>query len=528
MKKLLSSLAVVVASFAVVAVAKNSATTPYVPQAVYCLDQTAASAASPLCAALPGNIGPDPALSANGVAYNGIHVKRPQSFNEDVQTPFDNLSWQTFVALNWTAGKQSAPPEQGLQGTGPRVWETYKRVSHVFGNSPVQANCSDVPAGIDVFSIASDGNHNPKARNEEYIEAATGDPLIDVDGNWTLYERRLNDREIAYLTSPLGKGKGNLMTQGGQSLFIASGGIVDFPWSPGIGTGAIEIKAAWRILHPGKDNEKSYYVEHAYLKVAGDLVTGGKQICRKVDLGLVAMHIIQKNPPKQADSGLEQQWFWSTFEHVNNAPPAVHSCDPVVPQQCTSLTSGSASNCPPAQPVPPYYSYFDPYCQNCSTNQPPTASSGAPSFVWNATEPYAKSYLTMQNGHAIGTQVSRCWQIYWGTNALNTQWRDQLKKIGSVFQNYMLIGTQWGGDLTSTPIPQIPGKGVPTYLSNTAVETYIQTSYNRNNPGSCVACHQGATLAAGQPQPQSNFSFLPGLADPSLLRRPPINAAAQR
>ncbi|HMG21613.1 MAG TPA: hypothetical protein VK607_09865, partial [Kofleriaceae bacterium] len=123
----------------------------------------------------------------------------------------------------------------------------------------------------------------------------------------------------------------------------------------------------------------------------------------------------------------------------------------------------------------------------------------------------------------IGTQISRCWKIYSLTDQLNAQWRDQLHQVGSVFQNYMLVGTQWGASITTTPDPKLPLGGVATFLSNSVVETYLQTLANPNDPfgnGSCVTCHLAATLAVGNTS--SNLSFLPGLVTPGLVRRPPM------
>ena len=145
-----------------------------------------------------------------------------------MQTPFDNLSWQTFVALNWTKGRETQPPQQGLQGNGPRVWEGWPKVSEVFGNGPVRGKCN-VPAGTRVFEIASNGKGQPVGQNEEYIQAATGDPAIDVSGNWTIYERRLNDVEVAYLRAPQGNANWNLTTLAGQTAFVNAGNKVDFP-----------------------------------------------------------------------------------------------------------------------------------------------------------------------------------------------------------------------------------------------------------------------------------------------------------
>lgn len=504
----------------------------YVPQASYCwpgpVTEVAAAAGSPLCSIIPGNIGEDPALNLT-IAYNGINGQLPQSAQQDVQTPFDNLSWQMFVALNWAAGKQSQPAEQGLAADGPRVWESWKRVADVFGNGPVQANCT-VPAGYESFSIASNGKGQPVGQNEEYIQAATDEPAIDVSGNWTIYERRLNNIEISYLKAPGGNASWNLTTLQGQKNLGAGGGTVDFPSInvPGAPSGAIELKAAWRVLNPARhaENQKKYYVVRAILMVAPDLVRPPpgqppQPICAKVDLGLVAMHIIEKNP--NTTNALKPEWFWTTFEHVDNVPLAQNACDPNSPSTCgwygnLDCTAQLPSN-------PPAYSYFNADCPDCTVNKPPTASSSGTPYSWNPTEPYAKPYLTTTKSQGqtvtVGTQISRCWNIYALTGQLNAQWRGELAKIGSVFQNYMLVGTQWGTSITNTPDPKVPGNAVPSYLSNSVVETYLQTLYTQGKPfntGSCVSCHSIATLP-GAPAVSSNLSFLPGLAQRALVRR---------
>jgi hypothetical protein len=493
-------------------------TAAYVPRAQLCV--TVPVGPQVLCPIIPGNIGPDPMLDQR-VAYNGINGAHPTSAQTDVQTPFDNLSWQTFVALNWTLGKESQPPNQGLQGDGRRVWEGWPRVAAVFGNGPVQANCSAPPPGVMVFSIASNGKGQPVGQNEEYIQAATDDPLIDVSGNWTIYERRINNLEVAYLRAPNGKTTWTLATLQGQKNLVSQGGSVDFPSAGPTGTprtGAIEIKAAWRVLDPAQrqQNKKKYYLVPALLKVAPDLVTQKTPVCAVVDMGLVAMHIIQKNP--KTTNALKPEWFWSTFEHVDNAPMAQKPCDPTSPSTCGWFGN---LNCTADLTKPASgYSYFNLANRSAAVNQSPQESKTGPRFAWNSTRPFAKNYL-VPVGTGFGTQVSRCWAIYSITDELNRQWRGELAKVGSVFQNYMLVGTQWGASITSTPDPKVPTDAVPSYLSNTVVETYLQTLYDRNNPfgtGSCVSCHSAAVLPAA-PTVSSNLSFLPFLAKHALVRQ---------
>ena len=58
-------------------------------------------------------------------------------------------------------------------------------------------------------------------------------------------------------------------------------------------------------------------------------------------------------------------------------------------------------------------------------------------------------------------------------------------------------------------------------LSNMTLETYIQnytgTDSSLPGPGSCVSCHNFATLPADN-KTSANFSFLPGLAQPTTAR----------
>ncbi|MCB1602756.1 MAG: hypothetical protein KDI66_22260, partial [Xanthomonadales bacterium] len=80
----------------------SPAPAPYVPQPVYCADPSV----STLCATIPSTIGPDPGLNS-GFGYAGLS-NFVNSAAEDVQTPFDNMSWQMFVALNWQANQSGS------------------------------------------------------------------------------------------------------------------------------------------------------------------------------------------------------------------------------------------------------------------------------------------------------------------------------------------------------------------------------------------------------------------------------------
>jgi hypothetical protein len=126
-----------------------------------------------------------------------------------------------FIALNWAAGATRQPPERGLTAPGPCVWQTYRKVNTLVGRSPLTANCAPRP-GLAAISIGSDGQGNPRPNDDEYFQASTNLPLIDINGNWTLYERRVNAISARYLLAPNFKPNQTLTTITGQANFIKS------------------------------------------------------------------------------------------------------------------------------------------------------------------------------------------------------------------------------------------------------------------------------------------------------------------
>ena len=499
---------------------RPAAQTQYQPQAQLCVDGTS----NTLCSKLPAYIGQDSRLGQT-VGYNGLYGEPPRNASEDVQTPFDNMAWQMFVALSWAADSTGKPAAQGLTAPGPRVWQTYTKVSALFGNSKVRAGCTQALA-LPKFYIGSDGNGKPAPNNEEYLQASTNLPLIDVNGNWTLFERRVNPIEASYLRAPQGLSSQTLTTRNGQLNFIKNNPKgAEFTSSASVAdgkNGSIEIKAAWRILDPAKDDVSKFYTQNILLGVAGDLVSNGKPFCRSEQVGLVGMHILQRNPFVEKNKALLPQWIWATFEHVDNAPLAQSPCN--VSNGCgnpgTPTYWINQPSCGPAAAASgAHYSFYGPPQSGQGTNIAPQGPAGAKTqFPWNPRPPYAQGGTTPATAMP---QAVRCWQIYPTTASLNGQWQTALGAAKSVFRNYMLVGTQWGGQLEPpTPPNPVPANAVPGMLSNMTLETYIQ-NYNGSNsslpgPGSCVSCHNFATLVDNKTS--ANFSFLPGLVDPIAAR----------
>jgi hypothetical protein len=493
----------------------------YFPRAVFC-----AIVSNNPCSLMPSYIGPDPLLKKSD-GYSGLFGPPPNSVAKDVQTPFDNMAWQMFVALNWAASATKQTAAVGLTAKGPRVWQKYRKVSSLFGNSPVTAKCSN-PTGLPVLLIGSDGSGNTEPNNEEYFQASTNLPLIDINGNWAIFERRVNDVEAQYLLAPNGQTSLTLTTQTGQTNFIGvypkGASFTPSGPTPLSKQGSIEIKTAWRIIDSSKgDNPSRYYTQTAIVAVPGDLVSGGQQVCATVTVGLVGMHIIQRNPLVTPRNGnLLPQWIWATFEHVDNAPMAQFPCN--VRNGCGKNPSTNWINQPSCGPALPAqsvrYSFYKQNAgvQGTNIRPAPSSSSKAPHFPWNSKAPYAQGGTTPATAMP---QVARCWSIYSTTMQLNSQWRNKLNSYNTPFQNYMLIGTQWGGSIEPEVGNPLPVNAIPAMLSNMTLETYIQnytgSDTNLPGPGSCVGCHSGAALVV-KPYPQSDFSFLPLLAEPATAR----------
>lgn len=495
------------------------AETQYVPQAQFC-----ANGSNTLCSVLPAYIGPDPRLK-NIAGYDGLYGPPPQQASGDVQTPFDNMAWQMFVALNWAASAVNQPASTGLRKPGKRVWQTYRKVSALFGNSPVRAGCPQALA-LPVFYIGSDGKGTPMPNNEEYLQASTNLPLIDVNGNWTLFERRVNDIEANYLLAPNGQASQTLTTISGQNNFIknnpAGAQFTSSATVPDGSNGSIEIKAAWRIIDRAKGDDPSrYFTRNAFLAVSGDLVSTGRSFCRSVTLGLVGMHILQRNPVDKSNPALLPQWIWASFEHADNAPMAQSPCS--VRNGCGTAPAtnwiNQASCGPAAAASSVHYSFFRQNPPVQGTNIAPVSPGGGKTqYPWSPQQPYARAGTTPATAMP---QAVRCWAIYPTTDQLNAQWRPALGALKSVFQNYMLIGTQWGASIEPEPPNPVPTNAVPGMLSNITLETYIQNYTGSDpklpGPGSCVSCHSGATLPADN-KTSANFSFLPFLAEPPTAR----------
>lgn len=372
-----------------------------------------------------------------------------------IRRNFDEFSWQTFVALNWS----SDPNEMiGVNGDNPTVWETWKNSADVFLEKGAKPEPWGAPGKIPAICSNEKGRmllqvgKTPDVLNEMEQPFKTG-PLIDQNSLYTRYEILMNEEMFDYIYN------NDLYSFEGQQAFNKA---ADFPegsndkkvW------GAIMVKAAWKIMGPG-DDKKDFHTTEAIVYTPASTNPEIEESCTTETVGLVGLHIGTKTETSP-------QWIWSTFEHVRNAP-----------------TFGSAAD-------EAHYNYYKSGAK--------MALNEAPARPWDPNIP-----------NQIPSQVERLTPIFPGTAELNKEYQDKLRAVNpdSVWQNYELVGTQWPVHPDQKPL----GDPFPLFLANSTLETYIQgivvddkVELQTNVSSSCMHCHNGATMISnGHP---SDFTFL--------------------
>lgn len=382
---------------------------------------------------------------------------------------FDYVSWETFVALNWPADPKTCSADLTktiLSGTGPVVWETYLADTDVFVKNPKTSKpaawCGGPPgttgltaqtlkqgqdAGVTRF-FGMLSKFSPKATAGIKGIQEVGGPLTDKNGRFVRYEVRMNQDEYNYIV------QNNLWNKAGQA-----GKTISFPegktnYGP---VGAMEIKAAWKVLGDGDDPKKFYNIQAIVFNDANGAKSPGKN---PVTLGLVGLHILHKAKG-------QSKWIWSTFEQNDN------------------LTSFSYPN-------------------------------GKPNVQTATKKPYPE--LDPKTGKPLNLPVNvvRVNPIENPATEMNAGYQKLL--AGSVWANYSLVATQWAGNLGGLPKPAYMANTViETYTQGPTPPSdgptpYPKAGYNPFSPkasSSCMKCHSVATTPQNT---NADFSFLLGNA----------------
>jgi len=393
-----------------------------------------------------------------------------------IQPRFDFFSWQSFVALNWAADANGNPSGAfNTNPNAPRVWETFVDPDTVFvtPHPHLEAmNSARLEAkrkGLKFFRYASKFADTVRFNNS-FLES-DDNALIDRNLNFVLFEEKINPVEYNYIM------RGSLNTWEGQLAYTAQNRNAiqlpagfyakQNPYANDSTVGSIEIKASWRILLPEKGDDTSrYYHRQALVFIPGTNTVTGQNLQFTATVGLVGLHIIHK-------TSAFQLMVWTSFEHVDNIPE--------------NLEEAAAAN--PFNPNARRYSFYDPRCVTCPPNVPPGVSGHDDTLKWAMQMPYAEQYANLVVGdppqrQKFGTQVVRMVPIYYKTQQINRYWQSKVK--GSVWENYKLVGSQWGLRETNVPFAVI---NAPHLLANSTMETFIQKD------ASCISCHNFATMA---------------------------------
>lgn len=440
-----------------------------------------------------------------------INVQELNDFNQkqqfdQAQRMFDIFAWQAFIGLNWPATPDGQPDNSlkiGQSSPNGVVWENWKHDYQVYtaGGQPPQLNA--IKNDDESHTIVNTGNTMPD-EIEEALQAFTG-PLVDKNGNWVTYEIRMSPKEVDYVVD------NNLYYVQGQVEFVNSGQTISFP--PGVyngDIGAIEVKAAWRILDPKTDDPSRYFTTIGDININDPSQYSKPLIKNDVLLGLVGFHI-------SAKTQYAKQWIWATFEHVDNleVPPLMYNGQRLMP------------------------SFYNPNNQLLPVNIEPPQNAVIPGEAipsgqyyngWDPTLPYQP------------TQAFRMIPIPTDKDQLNAQVQAALAALvpGNVFQYYQLIDTQWPTDPSAPPTPTLPfdaavfpnsvtnkagGLITPTYLTNITMETYFQAGNQAAwhqiegfpqsvtteiyGTESCTGCHSSAGVAIAYDPKQALSSTNP-------------------
>jgi len=396
-------------------------------------------------------------VSPNGLAADGLL---------NMQRGFDFYSWLTFIALN-------SPADGKVIGQGPRPggdavtkWEAlsnYRPLAAVmlekgakptWGTRIVTELCRPLDGPDKIVLQLGEAAWNQPFK--------TG-PLIDQNGNYALFDILMNKPMFDFVVT------NGLYSKQGQERFD---GDISFPLGvnpagsePGR-MGAVMLKVSWHILDPDKDKViiRQFHTADALIYFPGPPATKTGPACVAKTLGLIGFHIGHKTK-------FAPQWVWSSFEHVRNAPNEKQVA---------------------ARDLHPPYTFYNAACPRCTSNNTPPSPWDPPASLKFHSSDKTQVVRSTILPDAVAKEV----------DDLNRSFRNLLK--GTVWENYMLITTQWPSNNESKT--DCNGVPMPMFLANTTLETYSQGRVPLAS-SSCMACHGNATTRH-VPAVASDFTFI--------------------
>jgi hypothetical protein len=464
-----------------------------------------------------------------GTAAQADPAGKEESGLQNLQRGFDFYSWRTFLALNAPA---DGTPVESAQADTPARWEhmnSFKQLLDVMLPP-------DQPPPI--WPVDTDGMKAERARlmpeacrellnvrpdlkadepnrlivkmiEESFNEPFKTGPLIDQQGRYAIFDILMNRQMFDYIKA------NHLNTKAGQAANADLA--IDFPpgqnFQPAQGDkpekpaafGSFMLKVSWKILTPEEIAAKTFHMRRALVLMP----PGEKRPCLDKTLGLIGFHAVHKTVARP-------QWIWTSFEHVKNVPDR------------NEVT---------ANKLAASYNFFS---VKCKTDCP--VENATPPFPW---DPDPALELRFRKDDSFRSQIVRETPLTDAAKNMNAVFHSMLP-AGSVWQNYMLLSTQWptafltrctGLQNSAAPAPgtdfvkqpDMTCSPAPTYLANSTLETYSQQERPGTNAAfpdsrevplatsSCIACHSNAVgfqrtasnREGGRPNlNQSDFTFM--------------------
>ena len=350
---------------------------------------------------------------------------------------FYDYSWRSFIALNWPAMSGAANRGQPdrtrtfADVAGPRVWGTWKSRYKIFqpgGVDPANWDSFDGknPCGDGVTNETTTlSSFSPFADfNQADFGFTLASPLVSQNGTYLRFEVRVNKEEFETIKDNKWYIHANLPTHDNPSSFK---------------DGSIEIKAAWRIV---AQNETSESTSRYYTIDDAQVFDPAQAKCVKQKIALIGFHIVAKTPARP-------EWIWSSFEHVDNVPPRTTE---------------------PTPPVSVPFSLNNPEAEQKTADPRPPVSAANP--------PVDATPMQVVRERDIRPEVMEVNKSYWATDGIK----------GTVWQNYMLVATQWPAAPTADVLTDLGGPQPNVGIrANTTMETFFQKS-------GCMGCHLDAAF----------------------------------
>lgn len=391
---------------------------------------------------------------------------------------FHELVYQNFFALNlgsspaiatWPTSEQ-AYPASGTPtcGGAPLASSLKHRLAKEAPNAANAANAAPAAGAARARATASGSSLDD-------IEQATGQALVDQNGRYVQYEIRVNPQLCQVITSC------QLYTTGCvQGAINASNPQFSFPVGNGTTVpGVAEVKIAWRVMEtcnlpdsPKSNCKKDNLSQFLTIpNVSVQPYSPANSGAVTVTVGMVGFHLAQKTPNRP-------EFIWGTWEHVANDPVCPGSANPACtdPSQASSGVSTASG-----------WSFTNPPVSVCTGSQtgPQCANVVQPDVTTTPPPTQTATNVCRQFPCGGGSEANNENQT--NISSLNTAVLTKVK--GSVWANYFLAGTLWGGGATVSGDPSLPNTG-SVQLANTTMETYFQAS-NQN----CFTCHNYAPSA---------------------------------